>query len=106
MIVFEHHYQSLNATKRCEPLIAFTKVAQDGNLYPHKIPTPVLGASIALLWVRGIPHGNTSLIISSFIFPKVSWAFGKREIIANAALINMSLLQRVSPLHVSKVSKS
>ena len=55
--------------------------------------------------MRSYSYEILLLIIPAVYERKGCEAFGKREIIANAALINMSLLRRVAPLHVSKGSK-
>ena len=123
--MLEHHYQSLvpegsdlsalsivkpypvlfsdlTQQERCEPLIAFTKVASRAPSHPHKRLTPETGCEHCINWVRSYSNEILLLIIPAVYMRKGCEAFGKREIIANAALINMSLLQRVTPLHICR----
>lgn len=90
-------FRDLTQQERCEPLIAFTKVASRAPSHPHKRLTPETGCEHCINWVRSYSYEILLLIIPAVYMRKGCEAFGKREIIANAAFINMSLLQRVAP---------
>ena len=95
-------FRDLTQQERCEPLIAFTKVASRAPSHPHKRLTPETGCGHCINWVRSYSYEILLLIIPAVYMRKGCEAFGKREIIANAAFINMSLLQRVAPLHICR----
>lgn len=88
MIVCSIHYHShkhnnIALKKRCEPLIAFTEAAHDGYLCSTKMLAPNWREH-CLLFVeqKETKRGILCILFSCFISVKVSWAFGKREIIA------------------------
>lgn len=80
-------FRDLTQQERCEPLIAFTKVASRAPSHPHKRLTPETGCGHCINWVRSYSYEILLLIIPAVYMRKGCEAFGKREIIANAALI-------------------